>query len=70
VPFWPIRVLDDGRVYAAAHLYSFKEQLNEKTFKDISPVSVNKTNELKDLIAQSHLVDNPYIMIVSLKNEN
>lgn len=66
-PFWPTGTLEDGRVYSAVHLYSFREYAGKKPFCDIISKKSDEALAFSTMVAKSDFVDNPCLMIVRMK---
>jgi hypothetical protein len=66
-PFFPQGIVDENRIFATISLFTLKSQLNEYPYNKINSISRSKRKELLKLVATSKYMDNPCLMIVTLK---
>mgnify|MGYP006288657929 CR=1 FL=1 len=66
-PFWPMGQLDDGRLWCQFSKIELRNLLKKKEYSEITAMHPDKKKELLRLCEESTIMDNPTIMLVTLK---
>jgi len=66
-PFLPIDAQNDGRLYCTFFSYQFQELAENNPYKDLKILNIEKKAYFYNRISKSKAVDNPVIMLVTLK---
>jgi 6-bladed beta-propeller len=63
----PRKVLNDGRIYTTFSAFKLRQLMNEEPYKSIKPIDIKNHIQLKEIIKNSKMQDNPIVMIITLK---
>jgi hypothetical protein len=67
LPFWPDGIISEDKVFSLIYAYDLKKHINEQKNR-IGKSNTIHNEKIQKLINNANLIDNPIIMIVTLKN--
>lgn len=67
VPFWPNGIISDKKVFMITYGYEIKDYISKKG-ENFDALDSKSRQKLLDLVSESKIVDNPMLMVVTLKN--